>query len=198
MKRLREENINTKEAWDANWIKTDPWVLGTTVLTDRLDALAEKIRPSDSVLDVGGARGEIAEYIRTRTGCGITVAEIAPSGVAACLARGVDAVECDFRILSERFGSLRYDVVISGELLEHADDPAELVRQMAAVCRPGGWLSLSTPCSDRWDHDSYHVWRFDPEDIERLLHPYGEIEIILLNNGAAYPSCIVAHCKIAA
>jgi 2-polyprenyl-3-methyl-5-hydroxy-6-metoxy-1,4-benzoquinol methylase len=196
MKRIREQNVNTKEFWDVNWVKTELWTIGTSVLTDRLAEMSKNIHARDRVLDVGGGRGEIAAWIRERTGCFITVAEIAPSGVAACLKRGIPAFECDFLNLSNAIDD-HLDVVYSGELLEHADDPSELIRQMVSVCKPGGWLALSTPFEDRWNHEPTHVWSFSLEDVGQLLVPYGTTEVVALSNGFKDgPGCIVGHCHL--
>lgn len=196
MIRLRERNANTKEFWDVNWIQTEAWKMGISVLTDRIAEMSKNIRAGDRVLDVGGGRGEIAEWIRERTGCNVAVADISPSGVAACWKRGIPAIECDFHDLSVKIDNA-WDVVYSGELLEHTDDPAELIHQMASVCRSGGWLTLSTPLGERFNHEPMHVWSFLPEDIERLLLPYGEVKIVLLANGLDEGfGCIVGHCRV--
>jgi SAM-dependent methyltransferase len=39
------------------------------------------------------------------------------------------------------------DVAISSEVLEHVEDPAAYLRELRRVVRPGGHLSLSTPCA---------------------------------------------------
>jgi len=74
-----------------------------------------------------------------------------------------------------------FDVVMAGELLEHYEEPDRLVREMARICRPKGWMTISTvdmhsnaairnevvyPC---------HVWEFEPDDLIGLFHPYGEV-----------------------
>jgi len=38
-----------------------------------------------------------------------------------------------------------FDLIISCEALEHLLDPSAALREMARVCRPGGWLYLTTP-----------------------------------------------------
>lgn len=39
------------------------------------------------------------------------------------------------------------DFVISSEVIEHLDDPWAHVRHVSELARPGGYISLSTPCS---------------------------------------------------
>jgi SAM-dependent methyltransferase len=47
-----------------------------------------------------------------------------------------------------RSGSV--DVVVSSETLEHLSDPMAYLAEIHRVCRPGGHLSLSTPCSSMY------------------------------------------------
>ena len=37
------------------------------------------------------------------------------------------------------------DVVVALEVVEHLDHPRALFREAARICRPGGWLVVSTP-----------------------------------------------------
>jgi 2-polyprenyl-3-methyl-5-hydroxy-6-metoxy-1,4-benzoquinol methylase len=37
------------------------------------------------------------------------------------------------------------DIVVSLEVVEHLDHPRALFREAARICRPGGWLVVSTP-----------------------------------------------------
>lgn len=196
MLRLREEDKNTREHWDEHWSSIGEYVIGVSILTDRLDEMAAKIQPTDMVLDVGGGRGEVALYIRRKTNCHITVAEISASGVAECRKRFIPAIECDYRKLHKYVLPGAYNVVLAGELLEHAADPAELIRQMIFACKPGGWLTLTTPITERWDHEPTHLWRFEPQDVVDLLEPHGRVELVYLNNGADHPTMLVAHCEL--
>jgi 2-polyprenyl-6-hydroxyphenyl methylase/3-demethylubiquinone-9 3-methyltransferase len=46
--------------------------------------------------------------------------------------------------LAAEFGS-EWDLVIATEVIEHVYAPRDMVRRMAELLRPGGWLLLSTP-----------------------------------------------------
>lgn len=45
----------------------------------------------------------------------------------------------------------QYDIVISQDVLEHADRPSELLRELVSLLRPGGLLSVGTPNADGID-----------------------------------------------
>ena len=175
MKRVRTENINTSVWWSKNWEDTPAWKMGTDILFDRLETVAERIRPGDLVLDVGGGRGEIAAWLEARAGCFITVADHAPSAIAECKKRGITGFVCDYLNLANYFVPL-FDVVFAGELLEHTECPAELIAQMAAVCKPGGWLIVTAPNEANYANDPTHMWEFEVADVEELLGKYGKPE----------------------
>ncbi|HEX6987598.1 MAG TPA: methyltransferase domain-containing protein [Planctomycetaceae bacterium] len=98
-----------------------------------------------SVLDVGCGFGAFSRRLHE---CG---ADVLTTDLSAELASragrsaGTRWCAADALALVDQFGRDRFDVVVSSECVEHTPDPAEAVRQMAAVLKPGGYLSLSTP-----------------------------------------------------
>lgn len=46
------------------------------------------------------------------------------------------------------------DVAISSEVIEHVDDPKEHIQTLVNFTRPGGFISLSTPCSSIYYYPS--------------------------------------------
>ena len=116
----------------------------------RLETLAGAFLPDDiivgkTVLDVGSGLGFFSERLVER-GAIVTACDLGPTLVERTRARaGCRAVMADALRLEETFGRNQFDVVISSECIEHTPDPAQAIRQMMAVLRPGGYLSLSTP-----------------------------------------------------
>ncbi len=116
----------------------------------RLETLIDEFLPGDALagrtaLDVGCGLGYFSERLAAR-GADVTACDIGPGLVeqarrrAGCRAEVADALR-----LADHFGPERFDVVVSSECIEHTPSPAEAVRQMAAVLKPGGLLSISTP-----------------------------------------------------
>jgi len=64
----------------------------------------------------------------------------------------------------------RADVIVLGEILEHVEDPAQLLRYAAAA---GTGLVLSTPLEEEPGVNVEHVWRWDRPGIEHLLAEAG-------------------------
>ena len=96
-------------------------------------------------LDVGSGLGFFSERLVKR-GADVTACDIGENLLSATRRRaGCTAVVADALNLSGHFGVGRFDVVVSSECIEHTPDPAQAIREMIAVLRPGGLLALSTP-----------------------------------------------------
>jgi len=116
----------------------------------RLEILVDRFLPPDRLsgreaLEVGAGLGFFSRRMQDR-GAVVTASDIGEG----LLSRIKESVGCrceqvDALSLAQHFGKDRFDVVLSSECIEHTPDPLEAVRQMAAVLKPGGWLSLSTP-----------------------------------------------------
>jgi 2-polyprenyl-3-methyl-5-hydroxy-6-metoxy-1,4-benzoquinol methylase len=97
------------------------------------------------VLDVGCGLGFFSERLASR-GADVLATDIGPGLVRRTRERvGCEAVVADALCLVDQFGAARFDGVVSSECIEHTPDPELAIRQMCAVVKPGGFLSLSTP-----------------------------------------------------
>ena len=64
----------------------------------------------------------------------------------------------------------RADIIVLGEILEHVENPAQLLRYAAGA---GTGLVLSTPLEEPAGVNPEHVWRWDKAGIEHLLAEAG-------------------------
>lgn len=66
-----------------------------------------------------------------------------------------------------------FDVVISGQMLEHCWKPWVTIKEMAAVLKPGGLMCLIAPCA--WPYHAFPTdnWRFWPEGFRALFDEAG-------------------------
>jgi SAM-dependent methyltransferase len=121
------------------------WILDRAFAHEPLRHLAER-DPGD-VLDVGCGRGDLGAAL---VGRGWRVAGIDPSkdacGVAR--ARGVDARVGTLD--ANPFRDLTFDAVVMNHSLEHVPDPADDLRRVHALVRPGGLFVLSVPNFASW------------------------------------------------
>lgn len=76
--------------------------------------------------------------------------------------------------LLEEFGSESFDIVISTEMLEHAEDWRSAVRNMMCVLSAGGVLIVTTRSAGFPFHGFPHdYWRYGVGDFERILAEAG-------------------------
>jgi 2-polyprenyl-3-methyl-5-hydroxy-6-metoxy-1,4-benzoquinol methylase len=96
-------------------------------------------------LDVGAGLGFFSKAMRD-LGADVLSTDLAPNLVEKIRERvGCAAVCADALALRNQFGEETFDIVLSSEAIEHTPDPNAALREMAAVLKPGGYLSLSTP-----------------------------------------------------
>lgn len=73
----------------------------------------------------------------------------------------------------------QFDVVICEQVLEHVPDPWAAVRNLFALCQPGGELIVSTPFLIKLHEEFFQndYWRFTPRGMRTLLEGAGfEVE----------------------
>ena len=97
------------------------------------------------VLDIGCGLGDFSERL-VYHGADVTACDLGPNLVDRTRARvGCKAVVADALDLKATFEPESFDIVVSSECIEHTPDPKRAVREMAAMVKPGGLLSFSTP-----------------------------------------------------
>ncbi len=100
-------------------------------------------------------------------------------GVDFAHAKGVDVV-MDVKDLTTYFGIDCFDVVISTEMLEHAQDWRTAVSQMKAVLKPGGLLVVTARGPGFPYHGYPHdYWRYTVEDFNKI---FGDMWICHVGN----------------
>lgn len=119
------------------------------LLTAQLAQLAlGEARPLD-VVDLGGGTGGVASALAAG-GHQVTVVDPSPDALASLERRTAEAGQIgrirgrqgDAADLVELIGAGQADVVVCHRVLEVVDSPADALRAMAQVLRPGGVLSL--------------------------------------------------------
>lgn len=73
-----------------------------------------------------------------------------------------------------------FDVVICEQVLEHVKDPWRAVQTLHDLCRPGGWVIVSTPFLIRLHKSPEDYWRFTPDALRLLLEGTG-LEVVHLH-----------------
>lgn len=107
---------------------------------------------------------------------------IAPLGPAVYLGvdvnegPGVDMV-CSANELEARLGPTTFDVVVSTEMLEHAQDWRAAINNMKRVLRVGGKLLLTTRSAGFPYHNPPDHWRFEAEHMRAIFADFRIVEV---------------------
>lgn len=184
MIRLHQDNLNTPEWFNHIWQLEGVHRYDAV----RLREFLRYVEHGNRVLDVGAGLNGFAQYAVNYGYAGRYTAfdfseearrrtlEITPT--------------LDYRIgnaLEMPFADGEFDIVGSGELIEHMEEPERLVAEMARVCRREGWLIISTlddTCDAAIQHGDYpeHLWSFTPEELLAYFRPYGPAEYKLVGH----------------
>lgn len=142
---------------------------------------AEWVPPGVKVLDIGCGLGSRVAYHAQR----------------GCEAHGIDA-DANVRQVAEKYGlNIRvglfnpddyaqayFDYVTMDQVIEHVSDPADTLRGIARILRPGGYCVLSTPNANGWGarlfgrrwlnwHVPYHQHFVSPASMRRFAESAG-------------------------
>jgi ubiquinone/menaquinone biosynthesis C-methylase UbiE len=99
---------------------------------------------------------------------GIDLAEDVVAAAAAAAPAGVDFDTGDVRALP--YGDDTFDVATCFEVIEHVDDQAATLAELARVLAPGGLLLLSSPNRDVYTPGNpHHVHELIPAELEAML-----------------------------
>jgi len=133
-----------------------------------------------SLLDVGCSTGFFLNAARLS----FAVEGVEPSTWARRYAEEQLKLKIAAPTLAEaRYPDGRFDVVTLHDVIEHVPDPAGLLREVARVTKPGGWVYLVTPDCDSlsarllggrwWGLRPAHIYYFSRATLTRLLEQGG-------------------------
>jgi SAM-dependent methyltransferase len=81
----------------------------------------------------------------------------------------------DWQLSSEHRGA--FDVVISGQTLEHVRRPWLWIKQVAELCKPGGLIWICAPNTWSFHEHPIDCWRIWPEGMRALFTEANLLEI---------------------
>lgn len=182
MKRLHEKKID-----DAKYYDTLIWAEEANKRpyydAVRQRALLKYVKEGDVVADVGAGVFGACQYLAEETEVKAELWCFDQSKVAKELVTKKNP-QINFVVGQvERLQAAddAFDVVIAGEIIEHMEDPAAFCKELARICKPNGYIALSTVdtnCENAVKHGEYieHLWEFTPEDLISFFKPYGNTQ----------------------
>ena len=105
--------------------------------------LSNKVLKGNHVLEIGCGTGRFSNEIKKRGGL-LTVLDIGPNLVSTVS----EALNCSGTVgdaCNLPFQDNSFDYIISSECIEHTLDPCGAIREMCRICRPGGYVCITTP-----------------------------------------------------
>lgn len=164
--RIREQNINTAMYWDKKYTEKEFEYDNTTPKqTERWKLAREFIKEEDSVLDIGCGLGYFLETLENESIYGVDISEYAIKTAKKRLHRG-EFARYDANIDELPFNR-NFDVIFSGETLEHIENPYKIFEIAQKQLNKGGRLIITTPNRNRIDSPE-HINGFDLEGLLKM------------------------------
>lgn len=109
--------------------------------------ILSKIRPYSVVLEFGCATGRMTRYMKEELKCQVYIVEYDNDAFQKAMEFAQDGI-CDdiqdYRWL-ERFGEIAFDAILFADVLEHLQNPEEVLKKAAGLLKADGNVYVSVP-----------------------------------------------------
>lgn len=136
------------------------------------------VNNGDKVIDFGCGVGVFTKLVKeTYPDCEVWGTDISDQAIEDNKKENPDINYHHAYIGDQKFLPKEYfDVVFSGETIEHLDEPETLLQEAYSALKQGGKLVITTPLMDSIRSDE-HTWFYEKEDIEKLYKENGFTDI---------------------
>ncbi|MGB7581908.1 MAG: class I SAM-dependent methyltransferase [Sedimentisphaerales bacterium] len=145
--------------------------------------ILDTLNSQSSVLDIGCGNGEFLNRVRQFCRCRVSGVDTSENAVLCAKKQcGLDVFRGE--ITAAPFEEKSFDLITAWSCIEHMNNPAQAVKKIFALCKPGGFLFIKTPnydsfaaklFKDKWYHLDCprHLYIFSPAAITALLEKSG-------------------------
>lgn len=140
------------EHWDETWASEirlrlpSPWL---TLTGDLQKVIRPHVRPGDRFLEIGCAPGKLLAWVAAELKAQVSGLDYSARGLASAKRLfGALGLTADFRcedLRATTFPEGSFDVVLSVGVIEHFDDPRDIVERHVRLLKPGGVALMSVP-----------------------------------------------------
>jgi 2-polyprenyl-6-hydroxyphenyl methylase/3-demethylubiquinone-9 3-methyltransferase len=145
--RARNDPAQYDDLADVWWDPRGGFAMLHWIAAARARLVPEATHPDSLLLDLACGGGLLAPHVAGKGHRHVGL-DLSPTALPQARAHGVVPVRGD--VLRLPFADEVADVVVAGEVLEHVQEPLELVSEACRVLRPGGVLVLDTIAATRW------------------------------------------------
>lgn len=164
--------------------KFSPWIekILDGFRRSRAGKVARFAPPPAKVLDIGCGNGRFLMYLRD---LGYQCHGMELPGKSLERARSLGGLELvEGKLEASHFPENSFDMVTLWHVFEHLDTPAETLRVISRILKPGGWLLLSLPNIHSWQARWFkglwfhldpprHLFFLGPKDLTREVERLG-------------------------
>ena len=142
----------------------------------RIESIAEYLapQPEHRILDLGAGEGFVSLALREAFGSRVVALDAAPPILHQGVGRDLHGLGQAWLLgdgAQLPFGDRSFDGVVCSEVLEHVEDDAAVVREIARVLKPGGVAALTVPCGNypalwdplNWVRERLGLGHFSPD-----------------------------------
>lgn len=126
-----------------------------------LELIKSEIKEKDNVLEAGCGNGEFALILKETLGIDIIGMEISESGIKKTKNKGINVIRADLQSKFP-FREEEFDVIFSGQVLEHLYNPDFFLDECFRVLKKGGKLILTTPNLAAWFNRIIFLFGYQP------------------------------------
>jgi 2-polyprenyl-6-hydroxyphenyl methylase/3-demethylubiquinone-9 3-methyltransferase len=145
--RARNDPAQYDDLADTWWDPRGGFAMLHWLAAARARLVPDATRPDSLLLDLACGGGLLAPHVAGKGHRHVGL-DLSRTALPQAREHGVLPVRGD--VLRLPFADEVADVVVAGEVLEHVEEPLELVSEACRVLRPGGVLVLDTIAATRW------------------------------------------------